>query len=159
MFPKSSLLLAVIKEIEERAAKLSDAARVTHEEAVRAPTPMESHSDRTRFEMQTASSHQRAMASKYEAAIKKLKNFSLPPLVPSKAGAGSLITVERNSKESRYFLLPEGNGISVDGGETTCVVVTPDSPLGKALVGKVVGDEFTFETGHASSFLRVKALE
>ena len=158
MIDKSTLLFNVIEELETRAEKLSDAARVTHEEAVRAPTPMESHSDRTRFEMQTASARQREMAAKYEAAIKILKGFALPK-PSSKVELGSLVIAERDGKETRCFVLPEGNGITVGTGDDMCAVVTPGSPLGKVLLGKAVGEEFA--VGGAPSRLsgKVKAIE
>ncbi|MFH1192839.1 MAG: hypothetical protein V1656_00775 [Candidatus Jorgensenbacteria bacterium] len=155
---KQKLLSEVIRQLETRAAKLSDAARVTHEEAVRAPTPMESHSDRTRFEMQTASARQGEMAAKYEAAIKILKEFTLP--TPSlKADIGSLVIAERDGKEARYFILPEGNGVTLSIGDKMCAIITPGSPLGKVLIGKAVGEEFALGGTPSRLSGKVKALE
>ena len=50
----------------------------------------------------------------------------------------ALVTVAEDGKRSRWFVAPAGGGNKLAGGVT---VVTPDSPLGQALLGKRAGDE------------------
>lgn len=158
MLDKSALLLNVIQELEARAAKLADAARATREEVVRAPTPMESHSDKTRFEMQLAHGHQQEMILKYERAIAALEVFTFPKEFHEVA-LGVLVTVERSGKAMRYLLLPEGNGLAVGSGSDACTVITPGSPLGACLMGGKVGTRATVDTGRGSYELVVRSIE
>lgn len=52
---------------------------------------------------------------------------------------GALASVEDDDGgEARYFVAPVGGGRQLAGG---VVVVTPESPLGRALLGARVGDE------------------
>ena len=50
----------------------------------------------------------------------------------------ALIQVEEDDAEVWFFLAPEGGGTKLKGGVQ---VVTPASPLGRALLGKRAGDE------------------
>jgi len=108
MNDKPALVREVIKELERRAAQIFEAARATHEEAVCAPTPMESHSDKTRFEMQSAYAYQKGIGVKYEAAIKALKGFVCSDIPASRVEIGSVVVVERGGAEARYFYFPKG---------------------------------------------------
>ena len=54
---------------------------------------------------------------------------------------GALITVEDDQGEIIYFLGPDGGGARVTYQDQQVTVVTPGSPLGRALLGKGVGDE------------------
>lgn len=56
-------------------------------------------------------------------------------------GPSALITVECDGQESRYVLLPSGGGLSASLDGKVVQVVTPQSPLGQALLGKRVDDE------------------
>jgi len=52
---------------------------------------------------------------------------------------GAVVTVEEEGEESTLLLAPGGGGARLAGG--TVQVVTPPSPLGRALLGKQAGDE------------------
>lgn len=51
---------------------------------------------------------------------------------------GALVTIEEDDADSVLFIAPYGGGLRLTGGEQ---VVTPASPLGKSLIGKVAGDD------------------
>jgi len=53
--------------------------------------------------------------------------------------AGALVTAEEDDVGHRFFLAPYGGGQKLGQGQVQ--VVTPRSPLGRALLGKRVGDE------------------
>ena len=50
---------------------------------------------------------------------------------------GALVTVVENDAELSFFLAPAGGGHRIGDVQ----VVTPQSPMGRALLGKQVGDE------------------
>ena len=52
---------------------------------------------------------------------------------------GALVTAEEAGAEVSFFLLPHGGGAKLAGGRVQ--VVTPKSPLGRALLGKREGDD------------------
>ena len=63
-------------------------------------------------------------------------------------GLGALVRAEDDDTgvEHVYFLVPVGGGkpVSIDGLKVS--PLTPQSPLGKALLGKIVDDDATFRT-------------
>jgi transcription elongation GreA/GreB family factor len=70
----------------------------------------------------------------------------------AKAGLGALVDVsiedETGSEERTYFLLPVGAGSELlgPGGDGFISVVTPESPMGRGLMGAAVGDAFEIST-------------
>ena len=55
------------------------------------------------------------------------------------AALGAVITADENGETLTFFLAPHGGGAKLDGGAVQ--VVTPKSPLGRALLGKQAGDD------------------
>lgn len=66
---------------------------------------------------------------------------------------GALVDVsiedEHGSEERTFFVLPVGAGTELDGpgGDGFISVVTPESPVGRGLMGAVAGDSFEIATG------------
>ena len=58
---------------------------------------------------------------------------------------GALIIVEENDQRFMIFLTPHGGGTALLGG--TVQVVTPRSPLGRALLGRRTGDDCEAQVG------------
>jgi transcription elongation GreA/GreB family factor len=54
------------------------------------------------------------------------------------AALGALVSVDEDGHERHFFLAPHGGGAQLAGGAVQ--VVTPESPLGRALLGKGVDD-------------------
>ncbi len=63
------------------------------------------------------------------------------PIVP-----GALVHVDIDGEGKTLFIVPQGGGtvLDVDGHRVT--VITPASPLGRALLGKRAGDDFELRT-------------
>lgn len=87
--------------------------------------------------------------------IEKLISFAVSGLKPfrpaSKLGLGTLVDVQIEnpedpdaSEERTLFILPVGAGTELTGpgGDGFISVVTPSSPVGRALQGAEVGDSF-----------------
>jgi hypothetical protein len=54
----------------------------------------------------------------------------------------ALVSLEDgNSNCRKVFLGPEAGGLKLVDGDEEYIVITPESPLGKALLGKVCDDE------------------
>jgi transcription elongation GreA/GreB family factor len=56
-----------------------------------------------------------------------------------RAVQGALVTVDDGGREVAYWIAPHGGGLRLEAGGVQ--VVTPRSPLGRALVGRGVGDD------------------
>jgi transcription elongation GreA/GreB family factor len=67
------------------------------------------------------------------------RRAQVPAIEPrTRVTVGALVMVAEDGVESQLFVAPHGGGSVLAGGVQ---VVTPVSPLGRALLGKQVGDE------------------
>jgi transcription elongation GreA/GreB family factor len=68
----------------------------------------------------------------------------------------ALVTIEEDGETQRLLVAPHGGGVVLAGGVQ---VVTPRSPLGRALIGRVVGDEVEVRLPGAVRELEITAIE
>ncbi len=74
-----------------------------------------------------------------------------------KIATTALVKICHNEKISFVLIMPKGGGQTVVFEKQSVQVITPDSPLGKALIGKNVGHDFTIELG--DKFLDYEVLD
>ncbi len=122
----------------------SDAAR----EAASGVTPAERReSARAAMEYGNMAKAQSRRAKKMLAELRVLEGFRPPPLAErARISIGAIVEVEDDDTgEGRtFFLAPVGAGATVTGpgGDGLLSVVTPGSPIGKAVMGRRRGDDF-----------------
>lgn len=56
------------------------------------------------------------------------------------------------------FVGPDAGGLKVKNGGAECTVITPESPLGRALLGRVCDDEIQVDQGGSIRTYTVIAL-
>ena len=72
------------------------------------------------------------------------KDFTPPPFGPdSRIDLGALVELAFPDETHWFFLGPAGGGIEVICDETPITVLTPESPLGRQLMGLKIGDGTT----------------
>lgn len=69
---------------------------------------------------------------------------------------GALVEIEEEGATTILLLVPHGGGIRLSGGEQ---VVTPASPLGRALIGRTSGDSIEITVAGRPRALRVRDVE
>lgn len=73
---------------------------------------------------------------------------SVPPTERTRAVTGALVATESEEGAHRHWMiLPGADGQTVDGPEGPVVVVSPQSPVARALFGLEEGDEAELPTG------------
>jgi transcription elongation GreA/GreB family factor len=91
----------------------------------------------------------RGQAIRIEELRTNLAEVRAMPLHPFSEGQpialGALVVIEENDQRFMIFLVPHGGGSALSGG--TVQVVTPKSPLGRALLGRRTGDECEAQVG------------
>jgi transcription elongation GreA/GreB family factor len=82
-------------------------------------------------------------AARVAAELHQLDTFRPKAMAPSAPiSVGAIVEVEDESLGRTFFLAPVGAGIELagPGGDGFLSVVTPVSPVGKAVLGRKVGD-------------------
>jgi transcription elongation GreA/GreB family factor len=68
----------------------------------------------------------------------------------------ALVTLQpERGAESHYFVVPASGGVRLTQGEHSITTVTPDAPLGRALVGAYEGDEITVQTPQGARLMEI----
>jgi transcription elongation GreA/GreB family factor len=137
--------------IEQLAARLRESASVARragEDAALAAregaTPAEKREDaRVALEQGGLARGQSQRAAQAETQLSILETFRQTPLTKARTVAlGAIVEVEDNSQGRTFFLAPVGAGVELSGpdGDGILSVVTPQSPVGRAVLGRRVGD-------------------
>lgn len=146
-------LLAIVEQALE-AARASHAAAIegaTHPEA-----RAENDKDTRGLEQSYLARGVAQRVAELEAAVGDLTALALRTFAAgSPVALGAVVTVEEDGEPARYFVAPAGGG-SVVGGDIQ--VVTPQSPIGKLLIGKRVDDEVELRIAGKTRELAIVAI-
>jgi transcription elongation GreA/GreB family factor len=141
---KQFLVEQLAERLRESASVARKASAVAAEIARDGATPAEKREDaRVSLEFSGLAKGQTARAARVAAEISTLDIFRPTKLAPKGAiTLGAVVEVEDGAQGRTFFLAPVGAGVELTGpgGDGFLSVVTPISPIGKAVLGKRVGD-------------------
>jgi transcription elongation GreA/GreB family factor len=139
---KRVLLASLLAHVEQEIATMRKAAydaahAATHEEA-----KPEHDKDTRALEASYLAAGQAERVRELETAQKILTNLELKDIgKTTPICASAVITLEDDEGvRTMFFMSPHGGGLKLDLEGTSVQVVTPQSPLGKALLGRTHGD-------------------
>jgi transcription elongation GreA/GreB family factor len=146
MLDKQRLLDHIVLRLNEELQNLVQAAKAAHEAATHDESKAEDAHDTRGLEASYLAGAQAARAGEIQRLISVFKQLPIRSFDPDEAVAiGALIELETSGKRSLHLLAPMGGGISVQVGDKTVQIITPQAPLGDALVGREAGDEVEIE--------------
>ncbi len=157
---KQEILQGVIEKIQQEIQDAEQSFESTRNAAIEAPGAMQSHSDTTKFQMgQLAGKIQNSIYEK-RLAIKTIQNIIDSDLSPDsdidKIKVGSLVEILNESKISEfYYILPVGGGTKITCKNKIVSVITPQTPLATALIGKQKKDAVKLQTGYMQRELTI----
>ena len=138
------LVEQLTERLRESAAVARKAGQAAADEAREGATPAEKREDaRVALEQGNLARAQAGRAAKMAAELSALEIFRPPSLAPrAPVALGAVVEVEGEDQGKTFFLAPVGAGIELvgPGGDGFLSVVTPQSPVGKAVLGRRVGD-------------------
>ena len=145
---KRKLIAAILDSLEKDLEVQKAAAFATYQAATGEESKAENEYDTRGLEASYLAGAQAKRVGEIEELLTiykfvEIKNFTSE----DKIGATALVKVDLNGKTSLLFLLPKGGGVSIQFEGQTVQVLTPNSPLGEALVGLQQGDTAFVETG------------
>lgn len=157
---KTLLLHSIITELEQEVATLTTAAQASFESATDEESRAESKYDTRSLETSYLASGQARLAVEAQEALARfktlpLKNFSTTDEIAMSA----LIKVQTGGKTHYYFLGPSSGGVEVEHAGKTVMIITPQSPIGKSLIGKKQGDAFQMKIGRNQESITVASVQ
>jgi len=139
---KKAVLAALKQKLEtelERAQKRAKeaAAGATHEE-----NRAEGDKDMRATEASYVARGQAGRASEMEEALVRVSALELLEFKPgARIAISALIDLEQDGKRLHYFLVPAAGGERLQVAGAEIQTLTPQSPLGRALLGLSEGDD------------------
>ena len=138
---KESLRQQILQQLRTEHELQVRAAQVSRDEAIDEESRPENKYDMHSQEAAYLAEGQARLAAEIAASIELYTTLSLPAFTPDSATAvGALIEVESGKSKTWYFLGPRAGGLELELDGRNILVLTPQSPLGRTLLGKRVGD-------------------
>jgi transcription elongation GreA/GreB family factor len=135
------------------------AAQVSRDEAIDEESRPENKYDMHSQEAAYLAEGQARLAAEIAANIALYASLPLPEFPPGAPSAlGALVSVENAGKSTWYFLGPRAGGLELEAEGRTVLVVTPQSPLGRELLGKRTGDAVRLPGSRHPQTARISAV-
>ncbi|MEN9841134.1 MAG: hypothetical protein RL376_934 [Verrucomicrobiota bacterium] len=136
---KDALRAAVIANLQAELARQTHAALDSREESISEESRAENKYDTHAQEAAYLAEGQARLASELAEGIAAWRSFALPPEGHSRVQLGSLVTLAVGPRTDHLLLGPSNGGLSVTHEGMEITVITPTSPIGRALLGQSVG--------------------
>ncbi|MEQ9501866.1 MAG: GreA/GreB family elongation factor [Deltaproteobacteria bacterium] len=151
MLDVNALVAQLIQHYSAELARARGQELDAREAARSVATAAEKREDaRTTIEYGSMATGQARRVKRIEAELTELRKFARQSIGPfsrkSPIGPGAVVDLatedDQGASERTFVVLPVGAGTELTGpgGDGLISVLTPSSPIGKALLGKCVGD-------------------
>lgn len=127
------------------------AANNAHKAATDDQSVAETQYDTLAIEQSYLAEGQSRRVDEIRYAIKRLQNIPLAALQKKpQINIGSVVQLEKDiDKQQWFFLAPAAGGyrckLALQSNAINIVVITPQSPIGAAMIGKVLDDEISIQ--------------
>jgi transcription elongation GreA/GreB family factor len=148
---KELILEKIIALLTEDLEILTEAARTAHAAATHEECVPDNKYDTTGLEASYVAQGQANRAQEIRSALEAYKGLVLRLFdEESPIRLTALVNLEdENGNRRKVFLGPQAGGLKLIDGDVECIVITPEAPLGKALIGKACDDEVKVGRGEA----------
>lgn len=157
---KTLLRDAILAALHAELTRQTAAAALAHDEATNEESRARSKYDTHSQEAAYLAQGQAKLAGEIEESITAFAALPLPDFGPDSAIAlGALVQLEGTAREAWYLLGPRAGGLEARIADREVLVVTPQSPLGRELLGKRAGDVVRLPGRNPAATRRIAAVE
>lgn len=141
---KAKMLQYAMAQVEEMLRRMGSGYAVARQATLDSPHVMKSKREVTGIEASYLANALAGNIQERESWLRTLRGLRMPE-APQRVALGCLVGIgPPDGPATRlYFLLPVCGGMQIplDDGTRTVRIVTPETPVAKALIGKCLGDE------------------
>lgn len=151
---KATLVKQIIAALRAEQENYARAARAAHAEATDGQSKAENKYDTRGLEASYLARAQSEQAAEVAEAIRRYETLEVRDFTPDEPIAiGALVEIERASGRVRYFVGPAAGGTEIDdeADQMMVLVITPQSPVGKLLLGRQKGERVTMTAGRGKT--------
>lgn len=149
MMEKTKLVAGIIRQLEADLLVNIEAANEAREAAIHDESVPETQYDTLGLEASYLARGQSRRVQELEINLADYRSMPVRTFdEDTPLGLSALVTLENSNAEQKHlFIGVAGGGIQIDSGEYRVTVVTPDAPIGQALVGLFCGDTVALPQG------------
>ena len=156
---KRTLIEKIIAKLADEVDSYARSAKASQAEATDEQSQPENKYDTRGLEAAYLSHGQSRQAAEMEEAIEQfhamqVRDFGAGDVID----VGALVEVDQAGSAPRYFIGPRAGGTEIVHAGKAVLVITPQSPLGRQLMGAKAGDSLQIEIGGARDDCRVVAV-
>lgn len=156
---KPDLLRRIVAKLKADVAMFAQTAQATHAEATHEENKAEDKYDTRGLEASYLAMGQARQAEETALAVQAFEALALREFLSDDViSLGAIVTVESRGRPAYYFIGPRAGGTEVEHDGRDVTVITPNSPLGRQLMGRRRGDVLTLDLGGRRSEARVIAI-
>jgi hypothetical protein len=153
---KRELLDRIVARLQAELELLTTAALATHAEATDEENKAEDKYDTRGLEASYLAHGQSKAAEETALALTQFQTLVLRDFGPGEPiGLGALVALDGSA---RYFIGPRAGGTEIELNDTSVLVITPQSPLGRQLLGRKQGDTLELDLGGRRNAVRIAAV-
>lgn len=145
---KKALIQYITRQISDELTAITQAAKNTYDIATHEDNKPENKYDTRGLEASYLAGAQAKRVADMKEVLAIFENLPIKDFSNnSSIERTALVEVQHNDKVSFVLIMPKGGGQSVVFEGQAVQVITAESPLGQALMGRKVGDEIEVQTG------------
>ena len=145
---KKALIVQITRQIAEELAAITQAAKNTYDIATHEDNKAENKYDTRGLEASYLAGAQAKRVNEMMDVLAIFENLPIKEFTEdSSVGTTALVEVSLKQKLSFVLIMPKGGGQSIVFEGKPVQVITAESPLGRALIGRHVGDLIELEAG------------
>lgn len=157
---KSVLIDRILAQLREELQVLENATEMANEEVLPTDDLSESQREPRALEVSYLVDGQTKRAQEIKEAIAAYSG-----LVPRDFGPGepvaltALVEMDGAGETACYFIGPRSGGLEIAMEDRTVLVLTPQSPLARQLIGRNIGDTVEVQAGARRRALRISTIQ
>ncbi|MEM9160369.1 MAG: transcription elongation factor GreAB [Verrucomicrobiota bacterium] len=152
---KEELLKEIIRQLEAELEHATQVATETAESATDDESRQEGKYDTRGLEASYVASAQANFVKDLRESLAALNSLHLRPFTSSDPIAiSALVTTLSSTGREQFFIAPAHGGLEIETETGPIMLITPHSPLGADLIGKIAGHKVTAAGG--KSILKVE---
>jgi transcription elongation GreA/GreB family factor len=156
---KSVIIQKIIERLSAELELFTKAARSSHAEATHEQNKAESKYDTRGLEASYLARGQSRQLAETEQSIAQFRSLDVLEFGPqSPIQLSALVELEGKGERLYYFIGPRAGGTEIRCDKKEILVITPQSPLGRQLMGKKQGDQLKIEMGGSTNAYNVASV-
>jgi len=146
MVNKATLVKKIIGRLTENLELLQKAAQASHAEATHESSKAENKYDTRGLEAAYLAGGQARQAKEIQDSITSYESLTTRQFsTGDPIDLTAVVDLKTDGALSTYFVGPKAGGLEIEHGGREIFVITPQSPLGKNLIGRKSGERWVAE--------------